>query len=259
MLGLIHTTLHGVAARVLSAGRLAGPRPVPLFFRLCAFFAALVAAEQRRLVLWVPVGVAVGAWLYFALPVEPDMAGGLLVPLGVFCAGLGAGLLFRHRLGTRVVAGGCVSLAAGFLLASHATHRQPPMPELPRRGVEITGVAVAVTHAAPATPGGADIRWLELGGAVFHTYLTQDMQPLRRTLRLRLRAGDATPLAPGVRVRVRVVLRPPREPALPGGRDPQFEAWFSGQAGNGMLLSPVQVEVAGAAADSGPDGAGRAN
>ncbi|MBO1323768.1 ComEC/Rec2 family competence protein [Acetobacter sp. TBRC 12305] len=225
----------------------AGGRPARIvagwLVLLPILLSSLLAAEQRRLVLWVPVGVAAGAWGYFALPVEPGLAGGVLGPLGMSCGAVMAALWFRHRLGVRVIAGGCVSLAAGFLLAAQTTHRQPPMPELPRRAVEISGVARAITHAAPVVAGSPDIRWLELGAPVFHTYLTEDMQPLPRTLRLRLREGDTTPITPGARLRVRAVLRPPPDPALPGGRDPQFEAWFSGLAGSGMLLAPVKIEA----------------
>ena len=43
----------------------------------------LLDAEFRRLVLWVPVLLALGALAYFLWPYEPGLLGGVGVPAGV--------------------------------------------------------------------------------------------------------------------------------------------------------------------------------
>ncbi len=59
---------------------------------------ACLLAELRRLVLWLPVGMALGSAGYFALPYEPDFIGGALLPLLLsLCAAGAAWLGLRWR------------------------------------------------------------------------------------------------------------------------------------------------------------------
>lgn len=202
----------------------------------------LLDAEFRRLVLWVPVLLALGALAYFLWPYEPGLLGGVGVPAGVVGLCLGACFYWRQSLVARLAGGAGMALAVGFGAAWCAAHRQPPMPELPRRGTEISGIVRDVAFFPASTGQGEPVRRVTLAQVVLHDFVDDGMAPLRRTLAIRLVQNDSALLAPGDGVRVRTMLQPPPFPALPGGRDRQFEAWFSGQAGSGYALEPVQVE-----------------
>ncbi|MCP1241961.1 ComEC/Rec2 family competence protein [Acetobacter lambici] len=202
----------------------------------------LFEGEHRRLVLWVPVMLALGALAYFLWPCEPGWGVGVVLPAVVAGLCLGACFCWPHSLLARLPGGVGVALAVGFGVAWLAAHRQPPMPELPRRGTEVTGIVRDIAYfPAPMEQGGL-MRRITLAQAVLHDFVDDGMQPLRRTLDIRLVPQDSVALLPGDGVRVRAVLQPPPFPALPGGRDRQFEAWFSGRAGSGYAQEPVLVE-----------------
>ncbi|MFT8467324.1 ComEC/Rec2 family competence protein [Acetobacter syzygii] len=204
----------------------------------------LFAGEYRRLVLWCPVLLALGALGYFLWPSEPGWELGLLLPAIVAGAGLGACLYRPHSLGVRVLGGAAMALAVGFGAAWSAAHRQPPMPELPRRGTELTGIIQDIAYFAASDRGGPPVRYVTLGQGVLHDFVNEGMPPLRRSLNIRLVPQDSAELGIGAHLRVRVLLQSPSFPAFPGGRDTQFEAWFAGRAGRGNALGPVQVEPA---------------
>ena len=209
-----------------------------VLFRCFEGLTALLVAEQRRLVLWVPVGLALGAAFYFyGLRVEPTAIGGVVMPLLLAVTAVGAGVVWRHSLLVRCVAGLCATLALGGLMAWVGTHRQPPMPELPRRGVALSGVVRAVHDLPPRGAGQRPVRRVDLVDVRLHMPLTETAPPLVRSLTVRLRADDTAALTEGGAVALRAVLHPPGFAALPGGRDWQFEAWFAGRAGSGTALS----------------------
>ncbi|WP_249212583.1 ComEC/Rec2 family competence protein [Acetobacter persici] len=206
-----------------------------------SFLTAALLAEQRRLVLWGPVGMALGVLAYFLLPQEPGAVWGVGLPLIVLV--LGAVLLAAGWLSVwaRLAGGACMALALGFVSAWSAAHRQPPIPELPRRAVVVSGTVQSVTVLPPrGADDSAGARRLVLAGARFATPLDQGMRPLQRTLSITLRPDDSARLVPGNAVQVRALLRPPPFPAFPGGRDLQREAWFAGSAGSGRALGAVQ-------------------
>ncbi|OUJ07075.1 ComEC/Rec2 family competence protein [Acetobacter malorum] len=202
---------------------------------------AALLAEQRRLVLWVPVGMALGVLVYFLLLQEPGALWGVGLPAAGLALGLGVLVAGWLSLWARLAGGACVAMALGFVSAWSVAHRQTPMPELPRRAVVVSGTVQSVMVLPPR---GADdatgTRRVVLAGARFATPLDHDMLPLRRTLSLTLRADDPAILVPGTVVQVRALLRPPPFPAFPGGRDFQREAWFAGSAGSGRALGMVQ-------------------
>uniref|UniRef100_UPI001F1D9E12 ComEC/Rec2 family competence protein n=1 Tax=Acetobacter papayae TaxID=1076592 RepID=UPI001F1D9E12 len=111
------------------------------------------------------------------------------------------------------------------------------MPELPRRAVVLSGVVRAVHDLPPRGEGQLPARRVDLAGVRFHMPLTEEAPPLARLLAVRLRVDDTASLMVGEKVRLRAVLHPPDFAAVPGGRDWQFEAWFSGRTGSGMALS----------------------
>lgn len=202
---------------------------------------AALLAEQRRLVLWVPVGMALGVLVYFLLPQEPGALWGVGLPAAGLALGLGVLVAGWLSLWARLAGGACMAVALGFVSAWSAAHRQPPMPELPRRAVVVSGTVQSVMVLPPrGTDDAAGTRRVVLAGARFATPLDHDMLPLRRTLSLTLRADDPAILVPGTGVQVRALLRPSPFPAFPGGRDFQREAWFAGSAGSGRALGMVQ-------------------
>ncbi|WP_240554474.1 ComEC/Rec2 family competence protein [Acetobacter cibinongensis] len=208
---------------------------LPVFDRM----ALRLLAEYRRLVLWVPVAVAAGSEWYFALQTEPSALCGLVLPLGVACVSSVVLWMWRGTVWGRVLGTGCAAVAIGFASAWVAAHRHAPMPELPRRAIELSGTIRRVTQGvAPKT--GLATRTIEVVAAQFETPLDSGMAPLRRSLRLKLKPDDTQPLFPGDTVWLRAMLTPPPFPAYPGGRDMQREAWFADLAGYGRVLDPVE-------------------
>lgn len=155
-------------------------------------------------------------------------------------AGLLIILLKKRACVTRCVGLAMILIAGGFMAARWDAHSRPPMPYLPRHAVEVSGRICGISLMAPRAEGQAATRRLRLCHAVFHDWLNDAMAPLRREILIRLRPEDATPLSSGQMVRVRAMLRPPPWPVYPGARDLQREAWFSGEAGRGYALEPVQ-------------------
>ncbi|AQS85703.1 MAG: ComEC/Rec2 family competence protein [Acetobacter aceti] len=195
-------------------------------------FQTLLLTERHRLPLWLPVFMALGVLAYFQPLTEPvvwwALGGGFLsAPLLIFG---------WHRLGGRVSGCAILCVSLGFLAAWSESHRAPPMPELPRRAVILTGHVQAV-DMLPArnegTPGG---RRVTLSGVRFETWLDEGMSPLKRTLRLRLRDDDSLLFGPGNELRIRALLEAPPFPVMPGARDLQREAWFGKEAGTGRAL-----------------------
>ncbi|CAP53994.1 putative DNA uptake protein [Gluconacetobacter diazotrophicus PA1 5] len=203
--------------------------------------ATVADALAARLALWLPVGIGLGIALYFSLRQEPGRAA-MLAAAGVVAAALGWIARRPYDLVPRVAGGGAAAVAVGFVVACTATHRQPPLPDLPRRATIVTGQVVAVV-LLPPRPGddGPATRRVDLAGAVLDDAIDAGMPPLRRILRVRLRPDDPAVLVPGMTVRVRAMLRPPAPPAWPGGPDRQRRAWFDGTAGTGTALGPVQA------------------
>ncbi|MFS3136652.1 ComEC/Rec2 family competence protein [Gluconacetobacter sacchari] len=199
--------------------------------------ARLLLAEQRRLALWLPVGLGLGIAWYFSLRREPGTPE-VLAWAGVAALGLGWIAWRPHALAPRLIGGGAATLAVGCLAAFWATHRQPPLPDLPARATIVIG-RVAAVALLPAD--GPVIRRLDLAGAVLDDPLDAGMPPLRRILRVRLRADDPLAPVPGMVVRVRALLRPPAPPSWPGGPDRQRRAYFDGTAGGGTALGRAQA------------------
>jgi competence protein ComEC len=189
--------------------------------------AAALGAARGRLALWLPVAMGAGIAAYFALPFEPPPAwrwAGLLAPLPTLL------LAPRHPVAAWLAAlPAMAALGAG--LASWHTARQPPMPDLPRGAVIVTGMVRQVD----ILPEGRRVT-LEaprLGAEA----------PLQRHLRIRLRTEDPARPRPGDMLTVRALVRPPSGPAYPGAWDFQRAAWFSGLGGSGFAIGPASVEA----------------
>jgi competence protein ComEC len=167
--------------------------------------------------------MATGIVAYFARHTEPFLA----PPVCLAAASLGLAARLPHRRGIRALLLAAGFAAAGFAAARLAAGRAAPWPDLPRTATIVTGTIAQIdllpegrriTIATPVLDGGA---------------------PLARTVRLRLRDTDATPLASGDAIRLRALLRAPSPPSYPGGWDMQRDAWFAGMAGYGFAIGPV--------------------
>lgn len=183
--------------------------------------AALVAAEQDRLILWLPVFMIAGVLAYFGLRQEPP------VWIGAALAGPAFAAAVPARGVPRAVLAALAAFGLGFASAQLATLRAPPLQRLPYRAVVLTGRVAGVE----VLPKGRRV-------TIADATLEPGAAPLRRMLRVRLRNQDTTELGTGDTMRVRALVRAPSPPAVPGGWDLQFGAFFSGFAGYGFAIGP---------------------
>lgn len=191
--------------------------------RLTAGFQVWEGAEHGRFLPWLAVFLGLGNLLFFGAATMPRPWVGFA---GLAVALLLLALVWRHLRG-RAAAFCLAACALGFLAASLRTHASPPLTEMPRDAVMVQGVVAAVD---PLPRG----RRVLLGG------VTLGKGPvMARHLRIRLRDTDSQPLAPGDRIQLRALLRPPYPPSYPGGWDQRRDAFFQDLGGIGFALGPV--------------------
>ena len=107
-------------------------------------------AEGRRAILWLPVLMGAGIWLYFALDGEPDPLWCALTALPV--AALLSGIARRAGFAALALALVLSAFGAGFSLASLAAHRaQAPMLTGPIEET-VEGRVRALSKAASGAP-----------------------------------------------------------------------------------------------------------
>jgi competence protein ComEC len=212
---------------------LAAVRGWPVRLNVPLAVAAALLRQRGRYALWLPVCMGSGTLLYFALQSEPPAWAGAaaLVP-----AAAAAGCAWRWQI-PRGLLLTLAAAALGFAAAQVATLRALPVDTLPGRAVWLTGTVLGVeTLPVGSRVTLGDVR---LDGAA---------DPLARSLRIRLRDGDAGanggPSAGDV-LRLRALLRPPLPPAYPGGWDLQRDAFFSGLGGYGFALGMSQRVATG--------------
>ncbi|MBN8532073.1 MAG: ComEC/Rec2 family competence protein, partial [Alphaproteobacteria bacterium] len=171
--------------------------------------------ERGRWLLWVPVALACGIGLYFALPEEPpqDWAlqaiGATFLPLFFLrrwlWALLPAAFLFFAALGFGVAQWRAEAVAA---------------PVLAKSLLSVRGEAVIL-----------DMERVQKGHRLLLGKVTLTGVPVAETPeRLRLSVKKSEGLSPGQRIAFRAGLHPPPLPAIPGGYDFARSAWF-GQIG----------------------------
>ena len=192
--------------------------------RLRAAWHAWIEAERGRYVPWLAVSGMAGVAAYFAQRAEPPGWVGLMAALGALLACV----LGWRRPVPRAVCLVALAAAAGFLSAQLQTRRALPIEAIPAKAAVLTGVVRGVD----ILPEG---RRVTLSGV----RLTPDAAPLARTVRVRLRRGDAGELAAGDRIQLRSLLRAPAPPAYPGAWDLQRDAFFSGLGASGYALNPA--------------------
>lgn len=191
--------------------------------------AGVLAAEQDRWFLWVPVLVGAGVAAYFALKSEPP----LVVALMPLLTCLVLARVWQDGNFAPLITGGLIALTIGFALAKVRTEAaRAPVLERPLTLADVRGFVELVE---PRVGRGQRIT-LRVSGI--------GSLPAERTpKRVRVRTTVAMPgLKPGDAVRVKATLAPPAIPALPGDYDFARAAWYAGIGGVGYALSRPQLD-----------------
>ena len=173
-------------------------------------------AEGRRAILWLPVLMGCGIWLYFALDREPDPLWSALTALPV--AALVSGMARRAGLAALALALVLSAFGAGFSLALLAAHRaEAPMLSGPIEET-VEGRVRVLSKAASGAP-----RVLLDRVVVFGLDALETPERVRVTL---LTAERGSAPRPGARIRVFARLLPPGDPVEPGAFDFRLRAYF---------------------------------
>lgn len=198
----------------------------------------ILLSERNRWVLWLPVAFGSGIAIYFSLANEPGVWIGptllVFVVLGLILS------VSSRRYMVPVI--GISAIALGFSVAQWRTHdvAAPTLTEELRHR-DITGV----------------IAFVEPRKGRFRVTLEVEaiagLAPLATPKRVRVTAssGQFGEGHPGQRVTVRATLRPPPEPALPGGFDFRRTAWFKQLGGVGFATGAFHVDLTNAPNDRG--------
>jgi competence protein ComEC len=181
-------------------------------------------AERAHLPLWLPVALAAGIALWFALPWAPWRQAAALG-----AAALAGGLALA---GLRPLAWMALMLLAGVGVAELrvALNHHPVLV-----GRVFATLTARVESAEPLAFG--DQRLLLVPAD------DQSLPGNVERLRLRLR-GDQPQIAAGAIITARALLSPPSGLAVPGGYDLARRAWFDGIGGTGVALGQVAIVAA---------------
>ena len=197
-------------------------------------------SERDRWVLWLPVSFGGGIGAYFSLPAEPWAGVG---PSAVVAAGLAMAAVRRHAVAL-LLALATLSGTLGFALAAWRTGDMSA-PVLDRRLGPVTVIG-RVLYAEPREDG---LR-LTLGRPDV-ARLAPAQTPAR--IRVSVRRAADVPRA-GDEVRLRAVLMPPPEPAIPGAFDFARAAWFQQLGAVGYAVSSLEIRAGASAEFSVADG-----
>ena len=194
--------------------------------------AGLLATEQDRWFLWVPVFVGVGIGLYFAAPIEPLWVFAL-APLLAAC-----GLkLAAPRTGVLALAltGALLCAALGFAAAKlRVEWVRGPIVAFSKRIQTVHGWVEVVERRAEKGVR-LTIRVASIEG------LAREETPIR--VRVSSKFGNSGVLA-GDALIVRAMLQPPPAPAEPNGYDFARQAWFAGVGGVGFSVGRPSPDAA---------------
>ena len=180
---------------------------------------AVIEAERPALALWLPVAFAAGVALWFGLPWASQR-----LAVAVLLVGLGgAGLLLRWRplaiAALLALAGMGVAQARSTLVA----HPVLAAPQVAMLAAVVTGISNNPDRD----------RW--------RLTLAPDDPALPALVRISLVGAPPPGLAPGARIGLRAMLRPPAGAAIPGGYDFAQRAWFDGIGANGFPLGALTI------------------
>lgn len=203
---------------------------------LAAWICSQLMAERERWALWLPVGFALGIGIYFGLDREPPS---WLGAIGLLFA---AGLAVRGRRRPDVLLAAAVlgMVCAGFAAAQwRSTSVAAPVIEKRLGPVFLQGQVLDIE------PRGKRHR------LTLHHLTIPVLTPATTPGKIRISVfGEAGDLRPGESLRLRAVLMPPPEPALPGAFDFARQAYFKGLGGVGFAAGrPERLEGLEAPAD----------
>jgi len=189
-------------------------------------FARWVEAEHGRFILMLPLAMGAGILGYFALSAEPPLWLGPAV-LGLAAAALALGWRQPYA---RFAAAMALAASMGFARAEWRTHAAPPMLIIPGGVIKLSGIVTRIE----LLPGG--------GQRITLAQPQLDSGPkLQRLIRIKLRPGDATPLAAGEGVQTYAMLFAPERPAYPGGWDMGRDYFFQGLNASGFALTGLTI------------------
>jgi competence protein ComEC len=196
--------------------------------------AAALMAQRGQWFLWLPVALAGGIGLWFALRYEPGAA------QYAVAGAVAAAALLAARLAGPAWAPlwiGAAAVCAGFGLAGLRAHGVAA-PVLPFRYYgPVEGRVVAL-----------DRSWSNAPRVTLDRVVLADVAPDRVPGRVRIALhGDPGPVAPapGERIALTVWLSPPDGPVEPGGFDFRRHAWFQGLGAVGYARTPaMRIEAA---------------
>jgi competence protein ComEC len=188
--------------------------------RLAYAWQGWLDAERAHLPLWLPVALAAGIALWFALPWADWRHAALLAALAVAAGAALAGWRVPLALAAMLALG----LAAVEVRVALNAH-----PVLEQR--QFTMLDAMVEEAQPLPFGAQRL--------ILRPDPGQRPGGVER-LGLRVAAGQSA-IVPGSRIRVRALLSPPAGAAVPGGYDVGRRAWFDGIGVSGVALGPVAV------------------
>jgi len=193
---------------------------------LQALSGELDLSRPVRMAVWAPVALGAGSLAYFGLVSEPPEF--LIFVLGFGCF-LGVLISWKFTK-SRPVIWSVLMLAAfaafGFSRAQHHTLGQETVfVGSSQRAVTVEGWIEAVQNS-----NGRE-------RVIVRVSSFEGMESPPQRVRFYGRRGE---LGPGDGVSARIVLTPPRRPAVPGGYDPAFAAWFSRLGGTGFAIAPME-------------------
>lgn len=194
-------------------------------------------ADFGRLFLWVPVAVALGIGLYFALPREPMLTALALV----FVAAIVATSRARRRPVLFAVGVALTAVLAGAALAKLRTELVTA-PILDReRTVSFAGTVEQVE-------GGSERLRLLVRLTAIDEKVPAGHRPERILLSVRRGAAH---LAPGKAIKGLARLRPPQGPVMPGGYDFARAYFFRGIGATGFAYGTPKPAAAATPAPNG--------
>ena len=196
----------------------------------CGLLSALgqrLVAERERWPLWLPPFLGLGIGVYFALPVEPPL---WLGPAAAALLALAAALVRRHLLPFMALA---ILLcgAAGFSAAQiRSAVLAAPVVERHTGALMLDGV---VSEVEMLPTGGMRVTLEQLA-------LDHDDVVVPAKARITVKPGGPD-LTAGQRIRVRAMLMPPPQPAMPGAFDFARFSWFRQFGAVGSAMGPPEI------------------
>jgi competence protein ComEC len=190
----------------------------------------ILIKERQQFPLWLPVFLAMGIGLYFALSFEPwPFLGGALAVVMLL-----SGCLF-HAPNLRLILFSMMTVSGGFAVAQFAT-LNASVDLLQKRAsfIKLQGTITSVFE----TQHGAR---LVLGDV--HPMRDQGFEiPARIRLSVRgISPEDRHALIPGHIISVTAMLRPPPAPHLPGSYDFQRRAYFANIGAYGFAIGDIKT------------------